>query len=86
MEMIRTTSLTEMKHKLSKDTCKDHCSKWMRGHPHNECKFANHLMSSESSDDEYDGAAGDIVEGATAESESEPKPKEAYRVVNSTGN
>ena len=76
---------TELKHVPKKYTCNDHRSKWMR-HPKAECEFAHHLMSDKSSDEEFDEAAGVDLEGATAKSESEPEPEEAYRAVNSTGN
>ena len=59
----------------------------MRGHQKSECEFANHLMSNELSDkEEFDDTAGVDPEGATAELELEPEPKEAYHAVNSTGN
>ena len=64
----------EVKHEPKKYTYDDHCSKWMR-HPKAECKFANHLMSNESSDDELENTAGVDPEGATAELELEPNPK-----------
>ena len=58
----------------------------MQGHQKSECELANHLMSNDSSDKELQNMAGVAPEGATAESESEPEPEEAYRAVNNTGN
>ena len=75
----------EVKLEPKKYECDDHCSKWMRGHQKSKCEFANHLMSDESGDEEFEDTAGVDPEGATAESESEPEPEEAYRAVNSTG-
>ena len=51
------------------------CSKWMRNHSKTICEFANHLMSDQSSEEEFECAAGANPEGATAKSESEPDPK-----------
>lgn len=42
-------------------------------------------MGDKSSEDEFDVAVNNPKD-ATAELELEPKPKEAYRAVNSTGN
>ena len=76
---------SEVKHESKKSTYDDHCSKWKQGHRKDDCEFANHLMSDDSSDEELEDTAGVDPEGATAESESEPEPEEAYRAVNSTG-
>ena len=62
-------NIAEMNYESSKNTCDNHCGRWMRGHLKTECEFANNLISVQLSDKEDDGAAGDDPEGATVESE-----------------